>query len=252
MSKKLNKKNILIVAALAVVMLVGGISAYFTATDSATNVWTVGKVDIDLQEPEYDKETAAGETTDITPNMVVAKDPKIKNIGINDAFVFQMVSIPTATVIEAQQDGTKKAEAEIELFAYQWNEGWEVVQKLENKVIDEDATAAGPAYKDSDAYNTYIVAYAKSGVCTPLAKDATTTPLFKNIVLESADNNHSGEAGYITFKNVIENEGLEEATLKIPVKAYGIQTTDLTGDDVTGMSDVWNVLYKQTPVTENK
>lgn len=212
-----NTKRIVIAAVMCLVLAMGGISAYFTSTDSATNTFTVGSVVIDLTEPEFDKDK--DEHKDITPNKDFVKDPTVTNTGINDAFVFIKFSIPKANVTVANEDGTKGTRAVQELFDYAIADGW--VKVAENK--------AG-----SDV-NTYVYAYAAGGNCTALAADKSAPVLFDD--------------SKVTFKNVIEGEGLEGTTLNIPVYAYGIQTTDLTSSDVTTPSAVWEVLANQQGVT---
>ena len=49
------------------VLAIGGISAYFTDGDTATNTFTVGKVSIDLQEPNWNP------PKDITPNQEIKR-----------------------------------------------------------------------------------------------------------------------------------------------------------------------------------
>lgn len=224
---KKNRKNLIIVAALVVVMALGGVTAYFTSTDDATNVWTVGKVKIDLQEESYDS-TDESVREDIVPNSEYAKDPKVKNTGINDAFVFIKFSMPKDNVIVADQDGTRQTNKLQELFDYDINDGW--------TLVTSDTSAAD--------VNTYVYAYGTADKCTALAADKTTSVLFKNASGDQIEN--KGAVGIITFKNVIEGQGLEESTLKIPVEAYAIQTTDLGTSNTTKPSKVWEILYNQT------
>ena len=77
-------KSLLAVAAIAGI-LVGARSsiAYFTAKDQTDNVFTVGTVDITLDEPAWD------ETADhsISPGAVYDKDPTVHNTGDTDAYV---------------------------------------------------------------------------------------------------------------------------------------------------------------------
>lgn len=211
----LNKRNMIIVAVICMVMAIGGISAYFTATDSATNSWTVGKVTIEGSEPEYDK--VPEERENITPNKEMTKDPQITNTGINDAYVFIRVTVPKATVKTAAQNGTVQAAASKELFTYTVNSGWYQVSKTEGT--------------DS---NVYVYAYASSTACTALKANATTPSLFKN--------------NKITFINIVEGQ-LEEKTLEMPVEFFGIQTSDLNdkedGIDKVSPSAVWNILINQ-------
>ena len=51
--KKNKTKTMGLMALLIGTMSIGGIMAYFTDGDTATNTFTVGKISIDLQEPEW-------------------------------------------------------------------------------------------------------------------------------------------------------------------------------------------------------
>ena len=88
--------------ALAGVLCIGGIMAYFTDGDIAVNEFTVGRVSLDLIEENWTPDD--GE--DITPGKDIPKDPYILNDGVNDAYVYLMVSVPYATVSVVQEDGT--------------------------------------------------------------------------------------------------------------------------------------------------
>ena len=75
--------------ALAVVAIGGATLAYFTDTDDATNTFTVGKVDITLNET-FDENTAK-----LMPGVDVNKDVSIKlNEGSSDAYVWYLWKIP--------------------------------------------------------------------------------------------------------------------------------------------------------------
>ncbi len=93
---------------------VGGVSAYLTDYEKAANQFTVGKVYIDLKEPELKPE----EKKKIEPAKVIQKDPQIKNTGINDAFVYMEVSIPMANVEAASENGKRLGKKEQELFYF--------------------------------------------------------------------------------------------------------------------------------------
>lgn len=82
------KKKILaltLVVVLAATAVIGGTLAYFTDTDKADNVFTVGNVDITLHEPDW-----AGNVDDhddFYPGEAIAKDPCVTNDGENPCFV---------------------------------------------------------------------------------------------------------------------------------------------------------------------
>lgn len=224
--KKKTLKTAVACASLAGLLAIGGISAYFTDGDTATNTFTVGKVQIDLQEPHWDPDLAK----DITPLQELKKDPQIKNDGINDAYVFLQVVVPYANVTVAQQDGTKApAKADTELFSYDVKDGWVEI---------------GDGQKDPEAKTvTHLYAYGTNTEMTALAKDAVTGSLFD----------------WVRFANVVEDEGLEATTQNIKVNAYAIQTDNINDgkDDLDGVNndgkvapaDVWAVLSTQNPAT---
>ena len=230
---KTRKKQVIIAMALVAIMGIAGTSAYFTASDEVTNTWTVGKVEIDLQEVEYD-EHKDEETEDVTPNSELHKDPKAVNTGNNDAFVFMKVRIPKATVKVAAQDGTQPASASLqELFDYQWNNGWTVIDTQEVK-------------EGNNTYQEYVVAYGTANECTALKPGTSTPVLFLNGSGEHIAN--PGATGLITFKNIIEGQGLENITLDLNVESYAIQTANLTKDDAKSPAKVWSILTTQAGV----
>ncbi|MCQ4635338.1 SipW-dependent-type signal peptide-containing protein [Anaerovorax odorimutans] len=209
--KKSIRKTVLLAAGLAAVITIGGISAYFTDVDSAANVFTTGKVAIELKEPEYNARPE--EHRNITPNKSLAKDPYVTNTGINDAFVFLEFTIPKATVKTANENGSQNVAINQELFAYGISEGW-------TQIVREDG---------EDGCR-YVYAYGTKEACKPLAAGETTPVLFSG--------------GAIRFINVIEGQGMEEETLELPVEAYGIQTVDIDGGK-TAPEDIWPVLENQ-------
>lgn len=209
------KKKWIVTAAVLLLITAGGVSAYFTSTDEATNSWTVGDVKIELLEAEYDK-VPAEERTNITPNQTFIKDPVVTNTGTNDAFVFLQFSVPKANVKVANGDGTLQSAKVQELFDYTIHESF--------TKVSEDTSATDK--------NTYVYAYGTESACKSLAAEASTPSLF--------------QGNRITFKNVIEGQGLEGMTLEVPVQALAIQTTDLGDTDATRPDDVWRILSNQT------
>lgn len=96
-TKKNTEKKL---GALALVGLcgVGATMAYFTDADTATNHFTVGKVDIDLTEDHWnpsadnDKD-GIPDVQEVTPKQEYAKDPTITNTGtVLDVFFFAFLS----------------------------------------------------------------------------------------------------------------------------------------------------------------
>ena len=99
---------------------VGGVSAYLTDYEKVSNEFTVGKVDIELKEPEWKPE----ENKKIEPSKVIHKDPQITNTGTNDAFVYMEVSIPMANVEAAAENGERLGKKVQELFSFEAKDSW--------------------------------------------------------------------------------------------------------------------------------
>ena len=117
------KKNTVKIMALAGILClasVGGVSAYLTDYEKVSNEFTVGKVDIELKEPEWKPE----ENRMIEPSKVIYKDPQITNTGTNDAFVYMEVSIPMANVEAAAENGERLGKKVQELFSFEAKDSW--------------------------------------------------------------------------------------------------------------------------------
>lgn len=220
--KTFNKKNTAIGLGLCGVLAMGAIAAYFVDKDDAENTFTIGKIDIDLTEPNWNPEN--GE--DITPNKEVAKDPTVQNIGENDAYIFAKVAVPfvAGSDIElANADGTKVTSLpeRVELFSYELNNGWVEVGQ--------------PTVENGKLVHLY--AYGTDAACTSLAKEASTPAVFNSVKMANVLENHGMSADDWAHT-------LQTAEEKLNVTAYGIQTNDLNGGK-TAPADVWSVLNNQ-------
>ncbi len=206
------KKNKTFLAAIVLLLLfvVGGAVAYFTDTDTKTNTFTIGNVDIDLVEANWSTTDSNSNgvpdaAEDLMPGQSVAKDPVIRNLSTsNPAYVFAKVEVPCTA------ESTPR-----ELFTYTVNTGWTQLLSV--------ACTNGTA--------THIYYYGSNDTLTPLGKAAsasTPTPtsaaVFDNVTLLSALTGAAAE-GLTGNKNIV-------------VTGYGIQTQGLTAP-VTPAS-VWS------------
>ena len=109
----MKKKKVTIIAiVIAIIIIVtGGIFAYLTDTDQATNVFTVGSVKINVTEANWN----ASNGQNVVPNQTIAKDPQIDNVGSNSAYVYIKVEQPNVSL----SNGTTGP-----LFNYTINSGW--------------------------------------------------------------------------------------------------------------------------------
>ena len=91
----------LLVVILTAGIAIGGTLAYLTDRDSEANVFTVGDVNIDLNE-----DFSQGST--LVPGVSIEKKPTITNVGPNSAWVWSTVAVPKnlASVVEFTGTGT--------------------------------------------------------------------------------------------------------------------------------------------------
>lgn len=146
-----NKLKVMAATALIVMLSLGGTLAYMTDYEAAENRFTVGSVDFNLYERNWDGERPDGSyatssdasssnasSSDASPSdalgieqarhmyagMEIPKDPAIKNNSKNDAYVRMTVKVPVAEIVTAAEDGTLNAggqAVETQLFTYQLN-----------------------------------------------------------------------------------------------------------------------------------
>ena len=197
------KKTIAAAIVLALVLLIGSMLAYFTDTDKATNVFTLGdEINISVIENNaWTEGTTENQYTNpnaenIHPGATVSKEPSIKNESTTTpAYVFAEVIVPCYA-----STGTT---ADTPLFTLNnIGSGW--------AKISSDETA-----NTTDKTITYIYAYASSasGPMTSLAKEATTTPVFTTVTL----------APTLTA----EQKATAPSNTNIVVNGYGIQIDNL-------------------------
>lgn len=91
---------LLLVVALTAAVAIGGTLAYLTDRDSEANVFTVGDVNIDLNET-FNQGAA------LLPGVSVNKEPTITNMGPNNTYVWATVAVPAnlASVIDFSGEG---------------------------------------------------------------------------------------------------------------------------------------------------
>ncbi len=179
----MKKKAALTAAAAALVgtLAVGGTLAWFTDTETATNVVTVGNIDVELsEEGGADDKIVDGKLTydDVMPGSKLTKKVFIENTGSNDAYVKAVVTVIPKT-------GVKVNEADIDTSAI----ADDLIQDSENKIIfDGDLTGATWA-ADDEGNATCTVYY--DGAFAPedaakFAAGADAWELFSEVTIPTA------------------------------------------------------------------
>ena len=203
------KKLIITAVILTLILIIGGILAYFTDVDTKTNSFKMGNVSIKVVEENWE----GGETgvVDIVPNQIVNKDPKIENTGSTDVYVFIKVKVPYANVVV----GDVEAAAETELFTYDLNAGW---VEVGTSTKDEQDKTITHVYAYVDSTNTSVLKALEATEKTPTVFDTV-----KLVDIKETDDG---------------NSTIQGADLEVEVSGYGIQTTDL-GTDSKAPAVIW-------------
>jgi len=204
----MSKRKILALAltvAMIAILAVGGTLAYFTDTEEATNVFTMGNVDITLDEAGVEKNgdewTATNdrvqenEYEDVYPGAVLPKDPIVHNVGSYDAYVRAKVTVDFNKLAGMQADKT--------LFNGKDDDDLKTLVNINT----EEWAFENYDYSLSDRTVTYTYTYK-----TVLAADTDTAALFTPVTIPAGLTNEE-VAGY----------GLDE--FEINVVAEAIQTT---------------------------
>ena len=216
MIMKKNMMKWLLAAAVIVSLCIGGTIAYLTDYDVAANEFTIGKVDIELQEPNWKPENY----TRILPTQEITKDPVVKNTGKNDAYVYLEVSVPVQKLVTADASGFRKPAADTELFSYTASNDWFLMQNYlkdgkqvriyaYSKILKPGETSTALFTKmtfanviegqiDGKTFNVPVRAYAIQTTNTGGGLESVTEQAVN--AFKSYLNQNKGQAGAVTEK----------------------------------------------------
>ena len=237
-----NMKRILltmVAALLLVVMSVAGTLAYLVSTtQTVNNTFTVGNVNIELDEAKVQYDAATNKYTELTertkigneykilPGVVIAKDPTVTvKANSENCYVRAMITVTSNQLAdELMSDG----ESWININ----NAYWQVVAVTTTK--DEPAVyttddEGNKTYTDKgEVVRVYEVRYIGNG--NPIVVSATTDNVLTDIFTT------------ITVPGTIDEVDVQElATVKIDVVAHAIQSNGFNGD----VNAAWTAYDKQ-------
>ena len=207
------QKTIAVAIVLALVLIIGGMLAYFTDTDTRTNVFSLGdNIEISLSETGWTNSSGTNytrtEANGVHPGATVVKDPTINNDSTTTpAYVFAEIIVPCYASSGSTVDSP--------VF----------------KLLDENGTALGTTVGSAgntgwtlisvssiDTTNKqikYVYAYGTTSAMTSLAQGTSTSkPVFSEVQVEPT----------LTAAQ----KATAPANPNITVNAYGIQTDGLS------------------------
>ena len=207
MKKKITA--IFLCVALVAVAIAGASLAYFTDTKTATNTFTMGNVQIKLDETDVTNPTGARVTKnnyETYPGAVVTKDPIVHNTGKNDAYIRATVNV---------ENWMNTCAAYFPEFTpYYPNEGYE-----QSLLLLIDALGTGWSIEGVDAGEPFVIGnfsavftlkYTDPNTETgALASGTDTTAMFKEITIPAGITN-GNTLGTITVKaQAIQADGFD-------------------------------------------
>ena len=196
------KKKILslcLVVALAATAVIGGTLAYFTDTDNATNVMTMGNVEIDLEETYEQNST-------LVPGLDINKDVWVENEGTEEAYVRVHMAFPAN-----MDDGDPNFNASKNFL--HWN--FEAASYADGKWSFLPEYSTGNGYKGNGAgnwnfytdtiggvdYNIYVATYR-----TALAVGGKTENALDKIYLDATVDGVTNADDSVTYKDTKGNK----------------------------------------------
>lgn len=215
----MNKRKIMVMAmalCMVAILAIGGTLAYFTDDDQNTNVFTMGNVDIVLDEAKVirgegeaeDEYTAGKERVkenryeEVYPGAVLPKDPTVHNVGTYPAYIRAKVTIDFNRLAALQADkelfNGENEDEDLTNIADIDTENW----KYADRAIDFNARTVTYTYN----YNAKLEA------------EKDTTPLFTQIIIPT----------FVTNEDVAAY-GLQEFEMSIvaeAVQTYGFDSLD--------------------------
>ncbi len=245
----MNKRKLLLLASvlcIAAILAVGSTLAYFTDEGKATNVFTMGSINIDLEET-FDEETA-----DLFPGLDINKDVWVENIGESDAYVRVHIGIPAK-----MDDGDPNFNAVNNFLHFNFDsesvaEGqWSWGTTASPAVPGANGTTWNfyTTNLNGEPYNVYVVTY--TSVLEP--GKATATYAMTKVYLDKSVDAVENEDGTITYFDINGNKFTmaKDDKVQIEVFAEATQTETFTdafdalntafGDPrAAGYVDPWN------------
>ncbi|MBQ8920869.1 MAG: hypothetical protein IJ060_01745 [Oscillospiraceae bacterium] len=247
----------LLAAAIASLMIIAGLIAYFSSKDAATNRFGSAKLRIRVTEPHWNNNPT------IVPEQKIDKDPYIVNTDETPAYVFMQVTVPVEAVLLEQSDGDKgklitsessavdeegnpvtltQAEFAVPLFRFINSSSEYTEDQLSSSQLCNAGWYAMPDHpkenKNSDNETvslTYLYAWVGDNAGNTMAVlnpgETTDTPLFDQVI----------------FCNAREDDALPGSVQHIQIEVFGIQTEFLKSSEETETQAeiVWQYLTKE-------
>lgn len=244
-------------------LIVGGILAYQTDTDEATNIFTVGEVKITATEPNFptkdDPEEGRvdgvpDECELVVPHETLPKDPSIQNVGINDAVVFFRITNPAEVLNLINDDGTRIKDILEDLFWMKqlddpddfhdnhFDENW-----IELRTLDRELVKCEGINNEGNG-KTYIFGYhvvLKPGESTTTLFDKVQNKKYGSRTIEPDEIEQIKVEAFAIQSEEIKKAGVDMS------EAYGTVSTEGELDEET-LTHIYKVFVNQNQADVGK
>ena len=237
-SKKIITALVCIVALLAVT--VAGTIAYLTDEDTVVNTFTVGKVDITLNESPVDEDGKAitGDNVErvkaneyhLIPGMEYDKDPTITvKAGSENAYVRMMMTVYNASAVQAIIDNEAHGlEDYADLFS-----GWDETTWLYQGFIqDTDADTITFEFRYKEVINGYNEE-------TDAAEDMNLEPLFTKLIAPGTLTSDELASLYGDETDTEDDFMIEIVGHAVQADSFADSTDAETGETITAEDAAW-------------
>lgn len=217
-----------LIIALATTAIVGGTLAYFTDTDQATNVFTTGNVDIQINEK-------VDEDTHLMPGKKINKDVFVQNTGTEPAYVRVHIGIP-ANMDDGDPDFAAYKNflhwnfTQAGIAAGQWN--WSDSATGSNYPGNGGSWNYYTTTVNGQEYAVYVATY-----MSELAPGAeTATESLTQVYMDATVDATSNEDGTITYEDSFGNKVTLDPKDDIKIEVFA------EGTQVEGFEDPYTAL----------
>ena len=230
----MSKRKILMLAlslCMVAILAVGGTLAYFTSEDSATNVFTIGNVKIDLIE-NYDQ------NSDLVPGKKIVKEVSVANTGSRPAYIRVHMAFPAA-----MDDGDPAYNASNNFLHWNFKTAdyaaghWSFVPEYTKDNGYKGNGEGNWNYYETEIngeeYAVYVTTYR-----TPVDPDCTTPLALTQVYLDATVDATANDDGTITYKDTKGNEVTLTAEQANDIKIYVVAEAT----QVDTFTDAYNAL----------
>ena len=229
--RKLSHKTIALIILTFFIILslfVGSTLAYVAIKKKADNVFSVGLVELTVEEDSFPKDE---QNRWLVPKSFLPKNPHLVNTGTTDIYAFIEIVVPYEKVLFILDEGEyintpdPSGEKEQELFnLYSEDENAFSGKETEGFTNSFSITETG----EFTYHPNWIFISSKEDT-----QNKTHSYLFGYSAMLTAEEGHNATANLfdkIQLRNILEEAVSENATETIKVNAYGIQSEELKGD----------------------